>query len=830
MGAYIQQVSSLVDTPTTNELVFLPTGLGQMQVIDHVINAALRTRTALKPHVVFCAVRPGQVLSQATRLREIGLGAEVGAYCGGDFLYDFAKEFKEKDVLVITAGLLMRLVKLGVYSLERAKLLVLHDAIYTTRNHPMNTLVREYYWKIPSEERPKILGTLAPQLHALSRPFDKLRQSVRKLAHSLQAGIALPAGHALEGLSARIHRSGLVFEAYETYPEEQDLIMATVRHFLALWDVLFKFNLNPFGRLIHFPKTEDDVLVNPFQHDWEQVELMVLHSMEYCDSRMGKMIMQHVQKCVDAVLVTMSGGHQAGMSVMCPAVKDFLLEVASHTEEEAAIVNEIRASVESANIEKHIKECSFGGFEAMGSLPPPSSRQKVLASLLQKVNARGTLVCVVARHEMEAYELRRACLASGVSQEDQSIVWTNGALALSAGTVFVTEHSMVFESARRELLRTCCSHVIWFSPRSVIHASGFDMDSNALTVMRQMCGVADSGDLPGIPGPRCHIIATSSQVLQWVDISKADQQLLAASEFVVAGDASLEEGLLQLRTKGASSMSEHLLPSPSSLLHTLCCGMCGIPPSFNVYATPGELWQAEATLAVTEEEASFVGQGVSAQEARDASALRALSFLTTSGLITAYWKTTALDNSVKGGRVLDTHFLSTDCGMGGKSPFNLSGPKFSAQSASERLICSVCGIATTSEAHLMEHQKGRRHKKNVERCVIGAVGGVVAWHPPPSIYASSHSHSVQFIPQIDPAAWRPCAQRRAPPGAERDHAPQGPTTGQSGGHAQHHRRPTEHALGRGADEFPRAPAPTALGPLASAQLDFLTPRLKLKPM
>ncbi len=749
---YIQQVSSLVDTPTTNELVFLPTGLGQMQVVDHVIGAALRTRTALRPHVVFCAVRPGQVLSQATRLREIGLGAEVGAYCGGDFLYDFGKEFKEKDVLVITAGLLMRLVKLGVYSLERAKLLVLHDAIYTTRNHPMNTLVREYYWKIPLEERPKILGTLAPQLHALIRPFDKLRQSVRKLAHGLQAGIALPAGRALESLSARIHRSGLVFEAYDTYPEEQDLIMATVRHFLALWDVLFKFNLNPFGRLIHFPKTEEDVLVNPFQHDWEQVELMVLHSMEYCDSRIGKIIMQHVQKCVDAVLVTMSVGHQAGMSVLRPAVEDFLLAVASHTEDETAIVNEIRASIQSADLEKHIdKERRFGGFEALGSLPPPSSRQTVLVSLLQKVNARGNLVCVVARHEMEAYELRRACLASGVSQEDQSIVWTNGALALSTGTVFVTEHSMVFEGARRELLRTCCSHVIWFSPRSVIHTSGFDMDSNALSVMRQMCGVADSGDTPGVPGPRCHIIATSSQVSQWAEISKADQQLLAASEFVVAGDASLEEGLLQLRTKGASSMSEHLLPSPSSLLHTLCCGMCGIPPSFNVYATPGELWQAEATLAVTEEEASFVGQGVSAQEARDASALRALSFLTTSGLITAYWKTTALDNSFKSGRVLDTHSLSADCGVGAKSPFNLSGPKLFAQSASERLICSVCGIATTSEAHLTEHQKGRRHKKNVERCVIGAVVvslwcrcgavvvslwcrcGVVAWHPAPTM-------------------------------------------------------------------------------------------------
>ena len=723
--AYIEQVSSLVDTPATNELVFLPTGLGQMQVVDHVIEAALATRTDFKQHVVFCAVRPGQVLSQATRLREMRLGVEIGAYCGGDFLYDFDKEFREKDVLVITAGLLMRLVKLGVYSLDRTKLLVLHDAFYTTRNHPMNTLVREYYWKIPLEDRPKILGTLLPQLHALSRPFDKLRQSVRKLAHSLQAGIALPAGHALESLAARIHRSELFFEAYETYPEEQNLIMTTVRHFLALWDVLFKFNLNPFGRLIHFPKTDEDVLVNPFQHDWEQVELMVLHSMEFCDNRMGKLIMQHVQKCVDAVLVIMSGGFHAGLSVLRPALADFLTVVGDHTDEESDIAREIHTAIESATLQKLIEKYDgmgrFDGFTAMGSHLQPSSRQRVLMSLLQKTDLRVSLVCVVSRHEMEAYELRRVCLAAGLAREEQSIVWTSGELALAAGIIFVTEHAITFEHTRRDLIRDSCSAVIWFSPRSVIHASGFDMDSNALTVTRQMCRAVNSVGTQGTGGPRCHIIATSSQALQWVEISKADQQLLAASEFVCAGDASLEEGLLQLRNKGVSSVSEHLLPSPSSLLHTLCCGMCGVPPSFNVYATPGDHWQADVTLAVMDaDEVSFVGLGVSAQEARDASALRALSFLTNSGIINAYWKTTALENTVKGGRILESqaHFLSAGPVMGEVSPFTLSGPDFSPQSTSERLICSVCGIATTSEAHLMEHQNGRRHKKNVERYVV----------------------------------------------------------------------------------------------------------------
>ena len=61
-------------------------------------------------------------------------------------------------MLVFTAGLLMRLTKLGVYSLAQASLLVLHDAFSSVRNHPMNTLVREYYWKLPGGDagRPKV--------------------------------------------------------------------------------------------------------------------------------------------------------------------------------------------------------------------------------------------------------------------------------------------------------------------------------------------------------------------------------------------------------------------------------------------------------------------------------------------------------------------------------------------------------------------------------------------------------------------------------------------------------------------------------------------------
>lgn len=54
------------------------------------------------------------------------------------------------------------------------------------RNHPSNTLVREY-WKAAEEgQRPRVVAVLASQLPSKPRPFDRLRQNLRKLCHSLQ--------------------------------------------------------------------------------------------------------------------------------------------------------------------------------------------------------------------------------------------------------------------------------------------------------------------------------------------------------------------------------------------------------------------------------------------------------------------------------------------------------------------------------------------------------------------------------------------------------------------------------------------------------------------
>lgn len=149
LPSYQAQVIDAFLRSPGNEVAFLPTGMGQNTVADAITRGMLERFP--KKHVVVCVVRPAQALSQAERLRAV-LDVPVAAFCGGDFLYDFPAEFARNRVLVFTAGLLMRLAKLGTYHLDSASLLVLHDAFSSVRNHPMNTLVREYYWKLEEEK------------------------------------------------------------------------------------------------------------------------------------------------------------------------------------------------------------------------------------------------------------------------------------------------------------------------------------------------------------------------------------------------------------------------------------------------------------------------------------------------------------------------------------------------------------------------------------------------------------------------------------------------------------------------------------------------------
>jgi hypothetical protein len=116
------------------------------------------------------------------------------------------------------------------------------------RNHPSNTLVREY-WKLEEQgHRPRVLGVLASQLPTKPRPFDRLRQNLRKLCHSLQAQLLLPGGAGLVQLEAQLHHDRIQLHSYALSLPEERLASLLQQHLLGLWDVLHEFGLNHFGR------------------------------------------------------------------------------------------------------------------------------------------------------------------------------------------------------------------------------------------------------------------------------------------------------------------------------------------------------------------------------------------------------------------------------------------------------------------------------------------------------------------------------------------------------------------------------------------------------
>lgn len=61
-----QMVSSFMRSPS-NQLIFLPTGLGGTAVVDAIVGSTLERHS--DKHVVVCVVRPAQALTHAERLR-----------------------------------------------------------------------------------------------------------------------------------------------------------------------------------------------------------------------------------------------------------------------------------------------------------------------------------------------------------------------------------------------------------------------------------------------------------------------------------------------------------------------------------------------------------------------------------------------------------------------------------------------------------------------------------------------------------------------------------------------------------------------------------------
>ncbi|KAD5802937.1 hypothetical protein E3N88_14297 [Mikania micrantha] len=127
---------------------------------------------------------------QAEVIRE-QTGYQVGHYCGemGQDFWDarrWQREFEKKQVLVMTAQILLNILRHSIIKMEAINLLILDECHHAVKKHPYSLVMSEFYHTTAKEKRPSVFGmTASPvNLKGVSSQLDcaiKIRNLETKL-------------------------------------------------------------------------------------------------------------------------------------------------------------------------------------------------------------------------------------------------------------------------------------------------------------------------------------------------------------------------------------------------------------------------------------------------------------------------------------------------------------------------------------------------------------------------------------------------------------------------------------------------------------------------
>nr|XP_043612306.1 endoribonuclease Dicer homolog 1 [Erigeron canadensis] len=186
------QLDVLEQAKTKNTIAFLETGAGKTLIAVLLIKSVSLDlhRQGKKMLAVFLVPKVPLVYQQADVIRE-QTGFQVGHYCGemGQDFWDarrWQREFEKKQVLVMTAQILLNILRHSIIKMEAINLLILDECHHAVKKHPYSLVMSEFYHTTTKEKRPSVFGmTASPvNLKGVSSQVDcaiKIRNLETKL-------------------------------------------------------------------------------------------------------------------------------------------------------------------------------------------------------------------------------------------------------------------------------------------------------------------------------------------------------------------------------------------------------------------------------------------------------------------------------------------------------------------------------------------------------------------------------------------------------------------------------------------------------------------------
>ncbi|CAN6483899.1 unnamed protein product [Victoria cruziana] len=161
------QLEVLEQAKTKNTIAFLETGAGKTLIAVLLIKSRYMEmfKENRKMLAIFLVPKVPLVYQQAEVIRE-GTGYNVGHYCGemGQDFWDarrWQREFESKQVLVMTAQILLNILRHSIIRMEAIHLLILDECHHAVKKHPYSLVMSEFYHTTPKEKRPAVFGMTA---------------------------------------------------------------------------------------------------------------------------------------------------------------------------------------------------------------------------------------------------------------------------------------------------------------------------------------------------------------------------------------------------------------------------------------------------------------------------------------------------------------------------------------------------------------------------------------------------------------------------------------------------------------------------------------------